>query len=516
MPYIKFWALHGNVQRAIDYIANENKTTDFCVESTSGCDIHTLGLYWKTMDHFHTHTFLNRKSVQGYHTVISFPPTENISPEECFEFAKEYMENSFHKEYDYVISVHNDRGHMHAHIIMHPVSRRTAKTFYPFYKKENNRIRNIVNDLAKEKGYSIIDNQKSGVSYYEWMKKGDTQKEVLRKTIDYIKDKVTSIEEMEEYMTAIGFEFDKPNTEEDEFVFTINEVLIKNKHEDGTVDVYLPGGGRENYIRLNPNQYEVLNDEKTLKAKINIAKEQIPTFDSLLDVNVVMNNSEIKSKFEDKTKKTYSIKVPGGKKYLRTKYLDSDEKYSYSNLKKYIENNGLEKADSSILDVITHYDEKNKETKNANRQKFFESANIKIPFKQSPFVHMTKYEKFLSWKSSDLQKGFDRIEKMRKINESKETRGIIESELQQLKDQYHQISEALKDVEKIYGNMIGQHLEGTLEISQDELSNWVKSYLEPLQKERTRLKDNYTKMKHRMDEYDKIFENKQIKKEQSK
>ena len=59
---------------------------------------------------------------QGYHFVISFRPGET-DEETAFHLVRDFCEQYLGENYDYCFSIHNDRAHMHGHIIFNSVNR---------------------------------------------------------------------------------------------------------------------------------------------------------------------------------------------------------------------------------------------------------------------------------------------------------------------------------------------------------------------------------------------------------
>ena len=79
-------------------------------------------------------------------------------------------------EYQYVLAVHNDHEHVHAHIIFNNVNMFTGNTFETEYNqgKKSERawakVRKISDDICRENKLSVIENAETskGKSHYEW------------------------------------------------------------------------------------------------------------------------------------------------------------------------------------------------------------------------------------------------------------------------------------------------------------------------------------------------------------
>lgn len=84
---------------------------------------------------------------EGYHYKFSFSKDEKISAEDAFEFVKEWAQEYLGDNYDYVVSAHQDREHMHMHLVFNSVGRDGKKFNQP--KGEWNRvIKPLTNRLA--------------------------------------------------------------------------------------------------------------------------------------------------------------------------------------------------------------------------------------------------------------------------------------------------------------------------------------------------------------------------------
>ena len=59
---------------------------------------------------------------QGYHFVLSWRPGE-ADRQEAYEVIREFCEEYLGDNYDYVFAVHDDKEHMHGHVIFNSVNR---------------------------------------------------------------------------------------------------------------------------------------------------------------------------------------------------------------------------------------------------------------------------------------------------------------------------------------------------------------------------------------------------------
>ena len=95
---------------------------------------------------------------QGYHYVLTFKPGE-VDEELACRITQEFCDLFFQEEYQHVFVLHNDRKHMHTHIIFNSIDMNGKKYHYQEgdWKKE---IQPLVNSLCKKYGLSEINLEK--------------------------------------------------------------------------------------------------------------------------------------------------------------------------------------------------------------------------------------------------------------------------------------------------------------------------------------------------------------------
>lgn len=107
---------------------------------------------------------------QGYHFVISFAKGETDEAT-AYEVIREFCEQYLGDAYDYVFAVHNDKEHMHGHIIFNSVSRMDGYKYH--YKKGDweKSIQPITDRICVEHNLSPLtfEEERTGVSYASWI-----------------------------------------------------------------------------------------------------------------------------------------------------------------------------------------------------------------------------------------------------------------------------------------------------------------------------------------------------------
>ena len=151
MAITKIHPIKSTLNYAIDYITNADKTDEKLLVSSYLChpiSAHTA--FMKTREEANT-----SGSVLARHLIQSFYPGET-TPEKAHEIGLELCRKILKDEYQYVLSTHLDKGHIHNHIIFNNVNSKTGKC-YQSNKRSYHQIRFQSDTLCKENNLSVID-----------------------------------------------------------------------------------------------------------------------------------------------------------------------------------------------------------------------------------------------------------------------------------------------------------------------------------------------------------------------
>ena len=154
-------------------------------------------------------------TVLARHLIQSFLPGE-ASPEMAHQIGLELCKKILKDEYEYVLSTHIDKGHIHNHIIFNNVNMVTGKC-YQSNKKSYHQIRYQSDKLCKDNNLSVIDEfyesykrkyKTNGKSWYEneQSKKGISWKSRLQFYIDRLMKQSKDWEEFLKKMADLGYE----------------------------------------------------------------------------------------------------------------------------------------------------------------------------------------------------------------------------------------------------------------------------------------------------------------------
>ena len=119
--------------------------------------------------------------------IQSFAPDE-VTPEQAMQIGEELCDRYLKGDYQYVIAVHNDKDHLHCHIIFNNTNLYNGLSFTTEHNqgRKNERawteLREISDEICKEHGLSLIDPIGKGVSHFErtMQKKGKSWKDKLK------------------------------------------------------------------------------------------------------------------------------------------------------------------------------------------------------------------------------------------------------------------------------------------------------------------------------------------------
>lgn len=153
MKQSSFGIKSRHLKSSIDYILNSEKTDDsFLVGGNVG---HTKEMAYEKMMQT-KRRFGKEDGRQGYHFILSFPPGE-VSEAIAYEITQKFCDEYFScDKYDHLFAIHNDREHLHSHVIFNSIDNIEGKKYH--YKKGDweKYIQTITNRLCEEYGLETI------------------------------------------------------------------------------------------------------------------------------------------------------------------------------------------------------------------------------------------------------------------------------------------------------------------------------------------------------------------------
>ena len=203
MAITKTHPIKATLKAAIDYICNPAKTDGKLLVSSFGCTSETADIEFEwTRRHA-----IDKGTNLGRHLIQAFAPGE-VSPEEAHEIGMELAKEILDGKYEFVLTTHIDRGHIHNHVIWNAVSF-TDHKHYHSNKRSYYEIRRASDRLCKEHGLSVIvPGQEKGKSYVEHqaVRNGTSYKAKLKSTIDRLLPACTDLEDLLRRLQEEGYE----------------------------------------------------------------------------------------------------------------------------------------------------------------------------------------------------------------------------------------------------------------------------------------------------------------------
>ena len=204
MAVTKIKPIKSTLKKALDYIQNPDKTDGKMLVSSFGCSPETADIEFE----FTIAQALERGNNLAHHLIQSFEPGE-VNYQKAHEIGKQLADAVTKGKYEYVLTTHIDKGHVHNHIIF------CAVNFVDYHKYNSNKrsyygIRNMSDRLCRENGLSVVAPQKGGKgkSYAEYIaeKTGTSWKGKLKIAVDALIPQVSSFEELLSRLQAAGYE----------------------------------------------------------------------------------------------------------------------------------------------------------------------------------------------------------------------------------------------------------------------------------------------------------------------
>ncbi|MGX7068632.1 relaxase/mobilization nuclease domain-containing protein [Gemella bergeri] len=211
MAITKIHPIKSTLNLAIDYIVNGDKTDEQILVSTHKCHQETAHTqFLRTRNDAGT-----KGNVLARHLIQSFLPGET-TPEIAHQIGMELCKKILKNEYEFVLSTHIDKGHIHNHIIFNNVNMVTGRC-YQSNKKSYHQIRYQSDKLCKENNLSVIDEfyenykkkyKTNGKSWYEneQAKRGTSWKSRLQFDIDRMIKPSKDWDDFLKTMADLGYE----------------------------------------------------------------------------------------------------------------------------------------------------------------------------------------------------------------------------------------------------------------------------------------------------------------------
>ena len=203
MAVTKTHPIKSTLKAAIDYICNPEKTDGKLLVSSYGCTAETADIEFSwTRRHA-----IDKGTNLGRHLIQAFQPGE-VTPKQAHEIGMELAKEILGGKYEFVLTTHIDKDHVHNHLIFNAVSFADHKHYHS-NKRSYHYIRRTSDRLCKEHGLSvIIPGQDKGKSYIEHQatQNGTSYKAKLKAAIDRLLPACSNLEELLRRLQREGYE----------------------------------------------------------------------------------------------------------------------------------------------------------------------------------------------------------------------------------------------------------------------------------------------------------------------
>ena len=314
MAVTKIKAIRGTLSKAIAYILNPEKTDEKLLVSSYGCASETAAREFEWTRKIAEQKGMNPVRIIARHVIQSFEIGE-VTPELAHEIGKQFADEILGGKYEYVLTTHIDKDHVHNHLIFNAVDF-VDYHVYKSYKRIYYDMREVSDRLCKENGLSVIPpSQNKGMSYKEYTeaKRGTSWKQKLKQTIDRLVITAKDYDDFLRLMQEAGYEI-KPGKyisfrAEGQERFTRSKTIGENYTEERIKERIAGRTPRRNRRQTVPKGISLIGDIQErirlidskgyeYKAKLTILKEAARTLNYLTENNL-LQYADLEKKVED-------------------------------------------------------------------------------------------------------------------------------------------------------------------------------------------------------------------------
>ena len=314
MAVTKIKAIRGTLSKAIAYILNPEKTDEKLLVSSYGCASETAAREFEWTRKIAEQKGMNPVRIIARHVIQSFEIGE-VTPELAHEIGKQFADEILEGKYEYVLTTHIDKDHVHNHLIFNAVDFVNYHA-YKSYKRIYYDMREVSDRLCKENGLSVIPpSQNKGMGYKEYTeaKRGTSWKQKLKQTIDRLVITAKDYDDFLRLMQEAGYEIKTGKyisfRAEAQERFTRSKTIGENYTEERIKERIAGRTPRRNRRQTVPKGISLIGDIQErirlidskgyeYKAKLTILKEAARTLNYLTENNL-LQYADLEKKVED-------------------------------------------------------------------------------------------------------------------------------------------------------------------------------------------------------------------------
>ena len=302
------------MSKAIAYILNPEKTDEKLLVSSYGCASETAAREFEWTRKIAEQKGMNPVRIIARHVIQSFEIGE-VTPELAHEIGKQFADEILGGKYEYVLTTHIDKDHVHNHLIFNAVDFVDYHA-YKSYKRIYYDMREVSDRLCKENGLSVIPpSQNKGMGYKEYTeaKRGTSWKQKLKQTIDRIVITAKDYDDFLRLMQEAGYEIKTGKyisfRAKGQERFTRSKTIGENYTEERIKERIAGRTPRRSQRQTTPKGISLIRDIQErirlidsrgyeYKAKLTILKEAARTLNYLTE-NSLLQYADLEKKVED-------------------------------------------------------------------------------------------------------------------------------------------------------------------------------------------------------------------------
>ena len=302
------------MSKAIAYILNPEKTDEKLLVSSYGCASETAAREFEWTRKIAEQKGMNPVRIIARHVIQSFEIGE-VTPELAHEIGKQFADEILGGKYEYVLTTHIDKDHVHNHLIFNAIDFVDYHA-YKSYKRIYYDMREVSDRLCKENGLSVIPpSQNKGMGYKEYTeaKRGTSWKQKLKQTIDRLVITAKDYDDFLRLMQEAGYEIKTGKyisfRAEGQERFTRSKTIGENYTEERIKERIAGRTPRRSQRQATPKGISLIGDIQARirlidskgyehKAKLTILKEAARTLNYLTENNL-LQYADLEKKVED-------------------------------------------------------------------------------------------------------------------------------------------------------------------------------------------------------------------------
>ena len=150
---------HGAMRNCIEYVLRKGKAEEMLTYVTGPYSPEEINYDLVYRAFLEEKRLWDKDSGRMYaHNIISWHKDEQITPEQAFEFGKEFAEKWF-SGFQTLVAVHKDKEHIHCHLVTNSVSYEDGRKLHNT-KKDLERMKQFTNQMCKERGLTVAEKGK--------------------------------------------------------------------------------------------------------------------------------------------------------------------------------------------------------------------------------------------------------------------------------------------------------------------------------------------------------------------